>query len=208
MTLFVKNLGTIVAEQTLGYETLSALLTAYIDAVGAAECHGILCGMLSCHSQLDTDAWLRAALFGDRTETLSQEEAAQLTAELWEPMSSLQVDAQRQLDDPELNFTPLLPDDESPMQERTERLASWCQGYLYGLSLGQLQNLERLSPACQEFSKDLLEISRLAYDDDMAEKESERAFFDIVEYVRMGVLMLRDELLSARATEDEPITLH
>ena len=41
-------------------------------------------------------------------------------------------DAVKQLADPELGFQLLLPDETTSLHDRTEALANWCEGYLYG----------------------------------------------------------------------------
>ena len=44
---------------------------------------------------------------------------------------------------PDMEFEPLLPDDEAPLEERTAALAQWCQGFLYGLGSGSITGCER-----------------------------------------------------------------
>lgn len=164
------------------YDEVAALLSAYGDAFGAAECHGILCAMASCQPGLDGDTWAQRMLGGE------------IDAADREALTALFEDTARQMADPELGFQLLLPDDEASLQARTAALADWCQGYLYGLSLAGIKDFKGLSEPAQEFTQDLVEIGRLAHDEEDDAAGGESAFFEVSEYVRIGVLMLRDEL--------------
>jgi hypothetical protein len=44
-----------------------------------------------------------------------------------------------------MEFEPLLPDDEQPLNGRANALALWCTGFLYGLGAGQISDLEALN---------------------------------------------------------------
>ncbi|ALP51968.1 hypothetical protein Tel_01780 [Candidatus Tenderia electrophaga] len=180
------------------YDEVAALLSAYGDAFGAAECHGMLCAMASCQPGLDGDSWARRMLGGEVEAVLEGEMSggAEVDSADREALSALYDDTVRQLADPELGFQLLLPDDEVSLQQRTAALASWCQGYLYGLSLGGIKDFQGFSEPVQEFARDLAEIARLSHDEEDDAAAGESAFLEVSEYVRMGVLMLRDELLN------------
>lgn len=186
------------------YDELAALLAAYGDAFSGSECHGILCAMASCQPGLESEAWARQMLSGEIEAVLEGSDvpvaSGGVDASDKETLKALFEDSVKQLGDPELGFQLLLPDDDTPLEQRTEALASWCAGYLYGLSLGGIKEFRGFSEPVQEFSQDLVEIARLSHEDEDDNEAGETAFFDISEYVRMGVLMLRDELLN---TEDQ-----
>lgn len=180
------------------YDDLASLLSAYGDAFGASECHGILCAMAGCLPELDGETWAQRMLSGEVEAVLAGEvlTASEVDAADKEALKALFDDSVKQLADPELGFQLLLPDDDTSLQLRTEALASWCEGYLYGLSLGGIKEFTGFSEQVQEFTQDLVEIARLSHDDEDDGENGETAFFDISEYVRMGVLMLRDELMN------------
>lgn len=179
------------------YDDVAALLSSYGDAFGVSECHGILCAMASCEPDLDGTAWAQRMLGGEMEAVLEGEmpTAGEVDTADREVLKALFEDAVQQLADPELGFQLLLPDDDASLQVRTAALAGWCQGYLYGLSLGGIKDFKAFSGPVQEFARDLAEIARLAHEEEDDNSGGETAFFEISEYVRMGVLMLRDELL-------------
>lgn len=186
------------------YDEVAALLSVYGDAFGASEFHGILCAMASCQPELDGDTWTRRML-GSEVEALLEGEMpadVEIDAADRETVKALFENTARQMADPELSFQLLLPDDEASLQLRTAALANWCQGCLYGLSLSGIKDFKGFSEAVQEFVQDLVEIGRLAHDEEEDTAGSETAFLEVSEYVRIGVLMLRDELHNM---DDRPV---
>lgn len=187
-----------------GYDDIDDVLVSCHDAPGAAECHGMLCGLLLCDAALEREQWLQRLASGSLT---GEAEEVALDDDELEMLRNWFDDTVRQLNDSQLGFMPYLPDDEAPLPGRAEALAQWCQGFLYGLGLGGLQDFKQLSPQAREFAADLNEISRLA-DDAAGNEEAETAYSDIVEYVRMGVLLLRDELAPMAHAGGTAATVH
>ena len=94
--------------------------------------------------------------------------------------------AQEELLSDDLRFMPLLPDDESPVELRVEALAEWCAAFLAGFAaLGQMTCSEEE----EEILEDLAAISSADIDGLEAE-EAERLYAEIVEYIRVTVLLL------------------
>ena len=158
-----------------------------LDAAELAECHGLLCGLLCCNSG-------RTA--GDFLDHLS---AMKLLVDPGGALVDAMVDAwertARQLEDEELGFELWLPDDDEPIEDRTISLAQWCSGFLAGLGSGC--TLEDLSEDAREALQDLMEISRAEVASGpghaAGSEEDESAYAEIVEYVRIVTLSLREE---------------
>jgi uncharacterized protein YgfB (UPF0149 family) len=113
-----------------------------------------------------------------------------------------------QLEDPEYGFTPLLPDDDRSMAERVGALARWCEGFLLGLGLGGVREQSALPGDSAEVMKDFVEISRLGHDEGKEKEEDEGAYAEIVEYVRMAVLLVYEELRPMRAARPADAPVH
>lgn len=169
------------------FETLDDRLQRAGTATDAAECHGFVCGVLCAAGGLDPAAWL-PQLFGDVDwESAAVKEAALAVGKLFQELRA-------QLNSPELEFTPLLPGDELPLQERAESLGRWCEGFSTGLGLGGLDKERILSDDGEDFLRDMMDIARVAFDFEGATEEDEQAYMELQEYLRMGVLMLHEEL--------------
>ncbi len=154
-------------------------LSEFAAPTGAAECHGILCGLLCAPSDEPATLWLREAL------GRSPEEAPP------PPFDALFRATLHGLDDADLGFEVLLPDDDTgSVSERTAALAEWCTGLIYGLGVGGLEQAS-LDADAKEFLADVGEIARADPAVAQAEEADEEALAEIVEYLRIGTLGLR-----------------
>jgi hypothetical protein len=101
------------------------------------------------------------------------------------------------MDEGELGFNPLLPDDEIALVERVAALAQWCDGFVGGLGLGGLDDEHGLSETGREAVEDLGRIARteLTLDGDEAD---ESAFVEVLEFVRIGAILVYEELRATR----------
>ncbi|MBL8250422.1 MAG: UPF0149 family protein [Candidatus Competibacter sp.] len=162
-------------------------LTRLLDPLDPAEVHGLLCGLLCADPDLGREQWLARA-GDDLIEDLDlSDDARTLLLELFDYVAA-------QLNDPDGAVTPLLPDDETPLRQRTEALGAWCQGFLYGLGLGEPGRRGHLSPESREFLRDAAEIARVGFDADEADEADEIAYVEVVEYLRVGLLLIQHDL--------------
>jgi len=111
-----------------------------------------------------------------------------------------------QMNDSDVDFELMLPDDDDPLDDRVEALGIWSQGFVYGLAAGGMKEGADLPEDSQEFIKDIVEISRAGYAvDDEADaaisEEDEVAFMEVCEYVRMGVLLVYEELQPLQSSQ-------
>ena len=177
-----------------------ALKSAGLDN-DAAECHGALCALLSTVDRLNAAHWLALYLTAEKAAALPQDVLAVLGT-IFETTSG-------QIDNPEFSFHLLLPSDDSMLDVRVEAISSWCQGFLMGLGLGGVTDIDNLPGDLPELVQDFIKISRadaLSLDD---EKASENAFEEIMEYVRVGAMMFREEMKALNApVRDENQPLH
>lgn len=163
-----------------------------LDAAELAECHGVLCGMICA------EAGKTAGDFIHQLEALRLLDEPGLA--LHEVMVEAFESTLQQLEDSDFGFRLWLPDDDQPLDQRTDALAQWCTGFLAGLGLRG--SLPQLSTEALEALDDLQQIARAAHatagDDDAPPgpvgEADEQAFCEIVEYVRVVTLMLREEL--------------
>ena len=108
-----------------------------------------------------------------------------------------------------MQFDLLLPPDEEPLAVRTAALAEWCQGFLYGLGAGGIPDARRLEGDAGELVRDFAEISRASVGSSEDQEADENAYGELVEFVRVGVQLLFEELGSARAqVPAAPAPLH
>lgn len=174
------------------YSAFDELLHRIDSAIGPAEGHGLLCGLFC--SVLDE-------AFALWCEQLTGEVAVE--PEDGERLQRLAAETARQLEDASFGFTLLLPGDEASLSERALALGEWCQGYLAGLGLGE--GIEPGDSEVQEVLADLSNIAQVsAQPEDCETEEDESSYTELVEYVRVAVLMVNEQLRHPEPPPAEP----
>lgn len=180
-----------VADIPENYDSLAELLGQFGFAMTVAELHGGLCGIFCAGGRDAAPAWLAGLL----DESDADEEVLAEFAGLLETFSEK---VWMSLRGHSFEFSPLLPDDESGIDNRAEALGLWCHGFLAGLVIGGMDfssNNPPLKDELAELVHDFAQISRAgadtAVDDDP--EETEGSFTELVEYVRVGAQYFFDE---------------
>jgi len=180
------------------YGHIQQLLVQERSLADAAEAHGTLAGCLCAASGYRFEDWLR--------EILPEGHAAPAAAATLRELYTATAGALLQRD---FEFELLLPTDAQPIDARTAALAQWCQGFLYGLGAGAIPDASELPGEVGEIVRDLAEISRAAVDAEQDEESNESAYAELVEFVRVGVQLLFEELAAARSPPAaSPAPLH
>lgn len=169
------------------YDDIAAALSRANASTTAAECHGTLCGMYSVTGQGCKMEWLNQALS-------ECDPSDALTGECRSSLISLYDETSAALEGQELNFRLLLPNDETDIELRTEQLAEWCQGFLFGMSTQGIEDIKTLPPEVSEIVGDFTEITKAAFDRDDDIEVSEQAYTDLTEFVRIGVQLVLENL--------------
>jgi uncharacterized protein YgfB (UPF0149 family) len=165
-------------------ETLSA-------TIPAAEGHGCLCGALCTTTHYPLDRWLDEIV--PDVADASEGDRRVLNLLFTDTLNALRGD--------QMEFEPLLPDDDATLERRAAALSQWCQGFLYGFGSGRPRTATDLPPNVEEILRDLTQIGRAAVDAGESGEEEEEAYTEVVEYVRAGVQLIHDELTEARNAE-------
>src|SRR5450432_2342622 len=154
----------------------------------AAEAHGSLCGALCSVSPYKMQDWINEIL--PDGAALSEESAAVIERVFMTTATTFGEQG--------MEFEPLLPDDEQPLNGRANALALWCTGFLYGLGTGQISDLEGLVGDVGEIVRDFTEISRATGDEPDADESNEQAYAELVEFIRVAAQVVFEELLPLR----------
>jgi uncharacterized protein len=170
------------------FKDFEDVLAAAGSLADAAEAHGSLCGALCSMSPYKMQDWVNEIL--PDGAALSDESAAMLERVFTATATSFGEQG--------MEFEPLLPDDEQPLNGRANALALWCTGFLYGLGTGQIADLGALRGDVGEIVRDFTEISRASGDDAEADESNEQAYAELVEFIRVAAQVVFEELLPLR----------
>jgi uncharacterized protein len=137
-----------------------------------SELHGLLTGIV-CVTQAPTrEEWLKILETLDVTEV--NEDAIAILADEGE-------DIAHALSEDDLDYLPILPDDEHSLSERVQALADWCAGVVlgFGLASGHLRADEK------ELIEHLQDVASVEFDDSDNDEEGEESYQELYEFVRL-----------------------
>lgn len=161
-----------------------------------AEIHGEFCG-LACVMGADAGPAWAASILSD---------AGEHGGDADESLRSLAAEAYRALDAGNMELVLLLPTDDQPLEARAESLGFWCQGFMHGLGAGREPGATDALLAegiAREIIADFSEITRAAFAAEETESEGEAAYMELVEYVRVGVQLVYEDLRRVREASDD-----
>lgn len=182
---------------SVAFAEVARALAAGASSVNAAEAHGCLCGALCLRPDYSIAEWL--------DEILAEPAAGQ---EAGGPFATLFEESVGTLSRPDMEFEPLLPDDDVALAERTAALAAWCQGFLYGFGASGTAARSKLPDTVTEVLADLAQISHAGAVGSEADDVEEEAYAELVEFLRAAVQIVYEELGAARASVPAPQSGH
>jgi len=158
-----------------------------VDAtMEASEAHGALCGMLCAQGSADINQWQEHVVG-------AQEEGNVLMGELSDQLQQMYLTTISALNNEVAEFGCLLAAEDEKLADRVYSLANWCQGFLYGLAAGGIKEGSKMPEDSTELMRDFIQISQAVFDDEETEN-SEDDFMQLEEFVRVGVLLINEEL--------------
>jgi uncharacterized protein len=182
------------------FREVASVLEGAGSQVVAAEGHGCLCGALCTTADYSLERWVDELIPAD-------DEDLDIQAPPDTALQLLFADTHRAVRGHEMEFEPLLPDDDEPLERRAVALSQWCQGFLYGFATGKPMREADIKGQVDEILRDLSHIASAAVDVGDAGEEEEAAYAEVVEFVRVGVQLIHDELAPIRngeaSAEDE-----
>lgn len=169
------------------FDLVESVLRQLGAAEGPTEAHGSLCGFTCILGQRAGASWVAS---------LSIEPP--LPADVLHDLATATSAA---LADGGMTFMPLLPADEAPLTLRASALAEWCAGFMHGLgeAAGSGPARDVIERAVtREIMDDFAEIARVTLGDDETDLEAEAAYVELVEFVRVSVQLVFEELHEVR----------
>lgn len=151
-------------------------------AVGAAEAHGVLAGMICASGPVGLSDWW-SQIREDDEQTAVPAVLGQVHAETSTSLAEVTG-----------TFDLMLPDDEDDLGDRAEALHLWCSGFLYGYGVAGGRDPAQLPEDAAEVLRDIGQFAQASFDLGDDDEEDELAYSELVEYLRVGVLLLHETL--------------
>ncbi|MEM7304123.1 MAG: UPF0149 family protein [Pseudomonadota bacterium] len=180
------------------FELLNNALQAQEFGNRLSELHGFACGTLAVDLAYPLDTCV-GILAPDLQNVV-------FNIDLQEQLDHLYEVTRAQMTDPVLQLDLYLPgydneDEDINLSRRVAALASWCDGYLFGLANAGLQEHTELPSDTAEIISDLSRISQLK-GADTGEEDEELSYVELLEYVRMSALLVAEELQPIKMTTE------
>ena len=179
------------------YDDVAQALSAGASAVHPSEAHGCLCGALCLRPDYSRADWLDELL--PETDPAMADDGA---------LATLFFESAGALARPDMEFEPMLPGDEAPLESRVEALAAWCQGFLYGFGAAGTAARAVLPDTVTEVLADLAQLSQAGVPAASEPEVEEDAYIELVEYLRAGVQLVYEELDALRASQSVSESSH
>ncbi len=137
-----------------------------------SELHGLLTGIVCVTQAPSQEEW---------QQILDTLDVPELDVEALELLTSEAEDVFHSLSEDELDYLPLLPDDEHTLAERVQALADWCAGVVlgFGLASGHIRADER------ELIEHLQDVAAVEFEDSDDDAEGEESYQELYEFVRL-----------------------
>lgn len=174
------------------YEQLNTELKAQNIGITAAELHGVIAGLLAGGNK--DESW-QPLLFDMANDGQT------FSSQLMDLTQQIYQDTKQQLDDDEFEFQLLISDRD--LFTEIDDLIGWVNHFLLGLGLMQ-PHLSKVKGDTGEAIADLRQITKLGYEEDDDQEELAYAFEEVLEYVRVSVILCHDEFADNHAST----TLH
>jgi uncharacterized protein YgfB (UPF0149 family) len=176
------------------------VMTEVLGHAGAlgepAELHGQLCGLACLLGDRAGQSWVDDALADTAPGGARDAAEAALKAAAEGTLEALT--------EGDMSLALLLPDDDTPMDERAAQLGLWCRGFMHGLVQGAAPRALLETGLTGEIVRDFGAISEAGLGRDESLAEAEEAYAELVEFVRISVQLVFEEFDPQRAGGQGP----
>lgn len=169
------------------FADLNQLLDKTANKMNPAQAQGFICGLLLRQSE-HTSGWEHLITGEDQAAPIA------------DALRSFMKATAKQLSDFTFDFQLILPEDETDLSFRAESLTLWCQGFLSGMKTAEVPLTGHTSSDVTEAIQDIVEIAKMRYEEVVDNEEDEAAYTELVEFVRMAVILIYQELNGREGT--------
>ncbi len=171
----------------------------------AAEAHGTLVGMVCAAGQTSVQDW-----WAQVYEPVEGQDAP-TRPDVIDLMAAETLDG---LLDASGTFDLMLPDDEDALEARADALHEWCHGFLYGYGVAGGRDVGLLPEEAAELLRDMTQFAQARFELGDDAEEDELSYSELVEYLRVGVMLLIETLYpraqpkaETALDDDEPLDI-
>lgn len=173
------------------FSQVSDVLSPFPELESPSFVHGMLVGLMTGDGDIKETVWIK--------KLIEEAQIKSVKESFLQVLHQLYLDTDAGLNGSGFDFEMCLPDDQEPVEFRAAMLGHWAEGFLYGMGLLGKSD-KPMEREVTEFLSDLGDIARIDVAD-LSESgdDEENDLTEIIEFVRMGVLMVNEELNPTQA---------
>ena len=160
-------------------------------AIDISEYHGTISAYLCCDAFQEDDLLPKEVSFDSSSVSVQ-------IIEFKHALYELIANTINSFNDTEMRFYPFLPPDSEKLSIRAHSLSIWCQGFIDALGTFISERRLTINQSDQTFIGEIIEdfsqISTLSKTAVESGNEEELAYFEVVEFVRVGTQLVYEEL--------------
>ncbi len=175
----------------MDFDYINEIITPFPELESPAFIHGMLAGLMCAGENIQEASWIK--------KLIAEAQIKSVKESFLKGLHEMFLETDAGLNGSGFEFEMCLPDDSEKLSFRATMLGHWAEGFLYGVGLTGEQT-EKLEREVLEFFNDMGDISGIVIDDLTESKENDEVdFVEVVEFVRMGVLMVNESLNPTKA---------
>jgi uncharacterized protein len=165
------------------YDEIKKIFALSQGLLTPSEVHGLFTGIICANTKtLPTDALADMGFFSFGEAQLSEAQI-KLLALLYEV-------TKEKITQMEFDFELFLPEDTYSLRDRAEELGHWCEGFMIGFGFaGGKLDADSHKDAIEALEK-IGECAQIDYASLEVSEEDEVAFMELIEFIRMAVLVI------------------
>ncbi len=179
-------------KQLPGFDDVAHLFSTCLLQTHPCYAHGFWTGMICGGRHVSPKDWINTVV--GRPETWGS-----LGTPLQHMLLAIAEATVEQLGDSQYRMQLLLPDDEEGLDDRIHGVSEWCAGFMQAFRHCNQDHQDLLQGEAAEALADLNEITQISLEIE-DDPEDEQNFVEIVEYVRVAVALIHQELLNRQAS--------
>ncbi len=190
-------------EQYPDYDELADQVAWVCDSFSLSYVHGVITAYLCFDLPFDVEEWLGSQVEINLTSRLSEisEQDIQVAREA---LLNLHQVSLKNLQNEEMGFDLLLPNDDEEMGYRAAALSDWSRGFIeVHESINTELDLSDDAADALVYLNQIIDLEICS--EDAEEEEEEKAYFEIVEFVRLSSVLLYLELRLGQKQSQEKV---
>ena len=182
------------------FNYLNEKLLNFGSVSSISELHGFVSGRAAGGNALNSEQLVHEQL------SFIGLELEDLNDDILSILDFIQNDTREAIVSDGLTFSPLIPEDDYSLARRTQETGAWSQGFLHGFAASKAHDKGDLSAEVADALRDLANIAQADVGDDDVSEEAEKQLVEILEYLKVVVLMIYQEFVAKTSYEQEKQT--